>query len=197
MSAQSNDPNSLENIAATLKELADNLERGKLLIGSRLVSVGTPFSLKTKQKISGNTAYFDLSFRVPIQDLNHEKALTDGQQKKSQDKKRDGGHEKELRLKGRHPEGKKIKKDISRLWKSIYKKLEQGQFPTPAEKKSLFSAFEDYTLFSEPAWKEEWLACFAILQKALDCASAGDIPNALEYAAKVNSLTKACHNKHK
>ena len=102
-----------------------------------------------------------------------------------------------MRLQGRPPEGKKIKKEITLLWKSVYKKLEQGQPPTPAEEKSLVSAFENYTVFSEPAWHDDWLACFTVLREALAYAHNGDMHTALEYAAKVNDLTKTCHKKHK
>ncbi|MFH1021722.1 MAG: hypothetical protein V1782_14105 [Pseudomonadota bacterium] len=90
-----------------------------------------------------------------------------------------------------------MKKEITRLWKSVYRNLEQGQAPTPAEEKSLVTAFENYTVFSEPAWHEDWLACFSILREALTCARKGDIPKALGYAADVNALTNACHKKHK
>jgi len=100
-------------------------------------------------------------------------------------------------LQGRPPEGKKIKKNITSLWKTVSRKLEQGQTPTPAEEKSLVSAFENYTVFSEPAWHEEWLACLTVLREALACARKGEMPKALEYAEKVNALTKACHKKYK
>ncbi|OGQ98883.1 MAG: hypothetical protein A2505_06920 [Deltaproteobacteria bacterium RIFOXYD12_FULL_55_16] len=110
---------------------------------------------------------------------------------------RESGNDKELRLKGRPPEGKKVKKEISHIWKSVQRKLEQGELPTAAEEKSLVSAFADYTVFSEPLWQEEWLACFTILRQALACARKGEILKAGEYAAEVNRLTKVCHKKHK
>ena len=196
MAAQYHDPNTLENIAADLRALANDLDQGKLRIGSRLVAIGNPLFIKTKQKISGNTAYCTLSFQVPLRDSNQESPLaTDRGQtpKKSREAKQD----KELRLKGRPPEGKKIKKEISSLWKAVSKKLEQGQPPTAAEEKSLVSAFENYTVFSEPAWHAEWLVCLAALREALACARKGDMRAALEQTAKVNDLTKACHKKHK
>ncbi|HCC53617.1 MAG TPA: hypothetical protein DEQ20_01625 [Desulfobulbaceae bacterium] len=105
--------------------------------------------------------------------------------------------EKELRWQGHAPDGKKIKKEISRLWKSIYEKLEQGQVPSPAEEKSLINAFDSYTIFAEPTWHEEWRTCLTTLQQALACASKGDMPKAQEYAAEVNRLTKTCHKKYK
>jgi hypothetical protein len=133
---------------------------------------------------------------VPLRDSNQESPLaTDRGQ--TPEKSREAKQDKELRLKGRPPEGKKIKKEISSLWKAVSKKLEQGQPPTAAEEKSLVSAFENYTVFSEPAWHAEWLVCLAALREALACARKGDMRTALEKTAKVNDLTKACHKKHK
>ncbi|HIJ90778.1 MAG: hypothetical protein OEV89_08730 [Desulfobulbaceae bacterium] len=194
MSVQDNAPNTLENIAATLTALAGDLAQGKLRVGNQLVAIGNPLFIKTKQKITGDTAYFTLSFQVPLQ--NSDKESTD-KQKHSSGSPPEEWRDKEVRMQGRPPEGKKIKKEISRLWKTVCKQLEQGQVPTPAEEKSLISAFEKYTLFSEPAWHEEWLACFTILRETLGCARRGDMSTALEHAAEVNRLTKVCHKKHK
>lgn len=196
MSTQYNAPNTLENIAADLTALAEDLAQGKLRIGNRLVAIGNPLFVKTKQKITGDTAYFTLSFQVPLQDSD-KAAIGSPDQKHAQEKSREEKQGKELRLQGRPPEGKKIKKELTSLWKSVFKKLEQGQAPTPAEEKSLVSAFEIYTVFTEPAWHEDWLACFRILREALTYAREGDMPKALKYAAEVNALTKACHKSYK
>ncbi|MBU2539487.1 MAG: hypothetical protein KKH22_13715 [Proteobacteria bacterium] len=196
MSAQHNTPNTLENIAADLTALAADLAQGKLRVGNRLISIGNPLFLKTKQKITGDTAYFTLSFQVPLQDSEDESILI-SDQKLPQEKKGGEKHEKQMRLQGRPPEGKKIKKEITSLWKTVCKKLEQGQAPTPAEEKALLAAFENYTVFSDSSWHKDWLACFAILQETLACAGRGEIRKALGYAEEVNALTKTCHKKHK
>ena len=196
MPVQHTPPNTLENIAADLTALANDLAQGKLRVGSRLVAIGNPLFIKTKQKITGDTAYFTLSFQVPLRDSDQETILTPDQ-KQTPAESRVSRHDKELRLKGRPPEGKKIKKEIGSLWKVVFRKLEQGEPPTPAEERSLVAAFQDYAVFTEPAWQEEWLACFTILQQALDCARKGEMDKAREYGAEVNGLTKACHKKHK
>jgi hypothetical protein len=196
MSGQHNSPNTLENIAAELTVLAGDLARGKLRVGNRLFDIGNPLSVKTKQKITGDSAHFTLSFQAPLLDSDRE-AIAAAGLKQTPAEGPEEKHDKKFRLQGLPPEGKKIKKNISSLWRAVSRKLEQGQAPTPAEEKSLISAFESYTVFSEPAWQEEWLACFATLQQALTCARGGDMPGALEYAAKVNALTKTCHKKHK
>ena len=194
MSAQHNAPNTLENIAADLMALANDLAQGKLRVGNRLVEIGNPLFIKTKQKITGDTAYCTLSFQVPLRELDKEPAPATGQ-RYTHEKNRE--NDRELRLKGRPPEGKKIKKEMSALWKTVSKKLDQGQAPTPAEEKSLLAAFENFCLFSEPAWHEEWLRCTTILREALACAHRGDLPTALAHAEEVNRLTKDCHKKHK
>jgi hypothetical protein len=196
MSVQHNSPNTLENIAAELTVLAVDIARGKLRIGNRLVDIGLPLFIKTKQKITGNSAHFTFSFEAPLLDSDRE-TVAAADQKQIPAESPAGKHDKKLRLQGRAPEGKKIKKNISSLWRAVSRNLEQGQSPTPAEEQSLISAFESYTVFSEPAWQEEWLACFTTLQQALTCARGGDMPGALEYAAKVDALTKTCHKKHK
>lgn len=196
MSVQHNAPNTLENIAADLLALANDLAQGKLRVGNRLVDVGNPLFIKTKQKITGDTAYCTLSFQVPLRNSTQEDMGT-SDQKHPLKKSDTATHDKELRLQGRSPDGKKIKKEINNLWKTVIRKLEQGQAPTPVEEKSLVAAFENYTVFSEPAWHEEWLACLTVLREALTCARKGEMPKALEYAEKVNDLTKACHKKYK
>jgi hypothetical protein len=196
MSVQHCNQNTLENIAADLLALANDLAQGKLRVGNRLVAIGNPLFLKTKQKITGDTAYCTLSFQVPLLASDKETRVTVDQQH-APPKNAAGSDSKEFRLKGRPPEGKKTKKELSRLWKTVTHNLEQGQPPTPAEEKALVAAFESYTVFSEPAWHEEWLRCFAQLRECLACARKGEIPKALEYAEEVNRLTKVCHKLHK
>lgn len=110
---------------------------------------------------------------------------------------RDSGKDQVLRLKGRPPEGKKVKKEISRLWKSVRQKLEQGEAPTAAEERALVSALADYSVFSELDWRDEWLVCSAMVRQAMDCARKGKIAEAGVYAEEVNRLTKVCHKKYK
>lgn len=196
MSARHNTPTTLENLAADLTALADDLAQGKLRAGSRLVAIGEPLFVKTKQKITGDTAYCTLSFQVPLLDSDKKSVPVTGQEHAQKERQEDRSG-KNFRLQGRPPEGKKIKKEITSLWKTVLKKLEQGETPTPAEEKSLIAAFESYTVFSEPAWHDDWLACFTVLREALSCARKGDMPKAREYAAEVNALTKACHKKYK
>jgi hypothetical protein len=196
MSSQHNNQNTLENIAADLTALANDLAQGKLRVGTRLVAIGNPLFVKTKQKITGDTAYCTLSFQVPLQDPDKE-SVPINEQKHAQKERQKDSNDKNFRLQGRPPEGRKIKKEITSLWKTVFRKLEQGEPPTAAEEKSLVSAFESYTVFSEPAWHKEWLACFAILREALSCARKGDMPKALEYAAEVTARTKACHQRYK
>lgn len=196
MSARHNTPNTLENIAADLTALANDLAQRKLRVGSRIVAIGEPLFVKTKQKITGGTAYCTLSFQVPLLDSDKENEPVAGQ-KHAQKERQEDRSDRNFRLQGRPPEGKKIKKEITSLWKTVLRKLEQGETPTPAEEKSLIAAFESYTVFSEPAWHDDWLACFTVLREALSCARTGDMPKAREYAAEVNALTKACHKKYK
>ncbi|MFA6498304.1 MAG: hypothetical protein WC256_14265 [Desulfurivibrionaceae bacterium] len=195
MSAQHKDQNTLENIAADLRALANDLDQGKLRVGSRLVTIGNPVFIKTKQKITGDTAYCTLSFQVPLRDSDKDVPLTTDQIQ-TPDKSRKSKQDRELQLNGRSPEGKKIKKEISILWKTVSKKLEQEQAPTPAEEKALVCAFENYTVFSESAWHEDWLACFSLLRDVLACARKGDMRTAQEHAKKMNDLTKSCHKQH-
>lgn len=196
MSAQHSNQNTLENIAADLLALANDLTQGKLRVGNRLVAIGNPLFIKTKQKITGDTAYCTLSFQVPLLASDQETQMTVKQQH-APPKNAEDSDSKDFRLKGRPPEGKKTKKELSRLWKVVTRSLEEGQTPTVAEEKALVTAFENYTVFSEPAWHEEWLLCFAQLRECLACARRGEIPKALEYAEEVNRLTKVCHKLHK
>ena len=187
----------LANISRELSALASDLAQGKLRIGSRLIAVGEPLFFKTKQKIAGDKAYFTLSFQVPLplpaleEDAWEEASPDPLQEGLKKQENKDAGHRE------RPPGGKKTKKEISALWKAISKEIEGGKAPEPSGEKKLLAACEEYNLFTERAWRAEWLACMDALRNALLAARNGDFNKAGQLVEEVNRLTRSCHKKYK
>lgn len=190
---------SLDTIAKELAALAYDLANGKLRIGSSLISIGNPLFFKSKQKMKDGKAYFTLSFQVPLQDENENPTFTNsaGTEAKKVIKQEQGrSHTAEFTT-GGAPEGKKLKKEIGKLWKSITKHIEQDQPPPRTEAEKLLRKCEDYNVFTDPPWQAEWTSCCEDVKKCLTAASQGDMATAKELVNTVNIATRSCHKKYK
>jgi XXXCH domain-containing protein len=186
---------SLEKIAGELSELAEDLSRNKIRVGSSLVDIDPPTFFKTKQKIKDGRVYFTLSFQAPIANTDD---ISDGTTQKEVNKTASAGTAAKPRPEtGKHPEGKKLKKQITRQWKNIIKNFNENIAPTKAEAKKLLAACEDYNLYADRQWSKDWQSCCQIVQNTIDAALAGNFPKAQQLATEVNRLTKVCHKKYK
>ncbi|MGV1099195.1 hypothetical protein ACUUL3_07250 [Thiovibrio sp. JS02] len=197
MSSEKKTGYNLATISLELTALARDLAQGKLRVGSRRIDVCEPLFFKTKQKVSGEKAYFTLSFQVPLAqgetgDCQEEKSFPIDS-KGPGSKPSAAGSE----FQDRPPEAKKIKKQITALWKAIGKSIDGEKAPPAAEEKKILAFCEDYNLFAESAWQAEWRNCVEILRKSLLAAKDGDFTRARELADEVNQLTKSCHKKYK
>jgi len=201
MSSSKTSENILENISADLASLAKALAKGKLPIGGRLVSIAEPNFFKTKQKITGNKAYFTLSFQAPLISGNHEFSSEEEQESfpktPSPILTKTDPEPGDSKRRGRPPEAKKIKKKITGSWKNIFRDIESDRTPAQEDSKKIISACEEYKLFAEKSWQDDWLLCVETLRDSLSAAENGDFDAARKLAAEVNLLTKSCHKKYK
>jgi len=190
---------SLDLVAKELAALAYDLVNGKLRIGSSLVSIGDPLFLKSKQKIKDGKAYFTLSFQSPLQGdhQDHSSGTASGPEPhKAPGQKVAKPHRDDIKASGA-PEGKKLKKEMGRLWKSVTKQIEQDKPPDQKEAAKLIKSCENYTVFTDAAWQAEWLSCCEDVKRCLAAASQGDFATARVLLENVDLATHVCHKKYK
>ena len=189
----------LDAIAKELAAVAYDLAAGKIRVGSSLVPIGAPLFLKSKQKIKDGKAYFTLSFQAPLQEENEIPSAEVKSRLESPDyAQQKAAKDKPAELKARGaPEGKKLKKEIGKLWKSVVKNIQQNQPFVKAEADKLLKRCEDYTVFTDPPWQDQWHSCFEDVKKCLAAAANGDMATAKELVAAVDLATRTCHKKYK
>ncbi|MDH3360530.1 MAG: hypothetical protein OEL55_06625 [Desulfobulbaceae bacterium] len=178
----------LAEIARELRRIADNLEKQEFDIGAGRINVGEPTFLKTRSEFKGDTAYFSLSIKMKTAESAKEEAKQIKPAKASKPKKqRSSGS----------GEAKKVKKEINRLWKDLRRKIEAQEKPNQADNKSLLKLWEDYTMFAEAAWSDEWRSCKNEVERCQRAAMNNQWQEAKSAAQEVNRLTKECHRQHK
>ena len=181
-------PLKLSEIAQELRRIADGLENHEFTYGTGRIPIDEPNFLKTRSEIKGDNAYFSLSIRMGIADST----TTDTTRKKPTKP----GKAKKQRSSG-SGEAKKVKKEINRLWKNLRRKIEANELPEPAEGKSLLKLWEDYTLFAEASWSDEWRECKGKIEQCLQAANNEQWTEAESTVKEVLRLTKECHRQHK
>ena len=186
---------SLKVIASELSKLAEDLNQGRLRVGSNLVDIDPPTFFKTKQKLKDGRVYFTLSFQAPISnnetisDFTPQKEMPTPTASTPPLPKKNGI--------AQPPEGKKLKKEITRQWKNIVKNFNDNIAPTATESKRILTACEDYNLYTDHQWHQDWQTCCRVVQDTINAAIDGNFNKAMELATEVNRLTKVCHKKYK
>jgi XXXCH domain-containing protein len=179
-------------IAAELKALADDLAEGRLRVGAQHVRVGEPFFLKTKQKLNGKVASFTMSVEM---------ALAFGSSPSAGQPLSPAGAEPAPEPPGLQGEpgysGRKLKKEIGHLWKSVAKLIEAETMPGAAETEGLLQRCEEYDLFADAAWQADWVTCTKLVQKCLTDAAIGDWPAAKNMVAAIDRMLRDCHHQYK
>jgi hypothetical protein len=93
--------------------------------------------------------------------------------------------------------GRKLKREIGSIWKSVSKLIEAEQMPDGAETEGLLSRCEEYNLFAEGEWQVDWADCTLAVKKCFIDAATGDWPAAKSGVALINRMIRACHDKYK
>ncbi|MDH4322048.1 MAG: hypothetical protein OEV73_11195 [Desulfobulbaceae bacterium] len=192
MSDKKNKPQSplkLADIARELRRIADDLEKQRFATGAGLIEVTGPTFLKTRSELKGDSAYFSLSIRMGLADGTGETtpAASPAREYAPPRKERSSGS----------GEAKRVKKEINRLWKNLRRQIETRERPNPADGKGLLKLWEEYAIFAEAAWSEQWRGCKSEVERCLRSAAGGDWPEAEAAAGEVLRLTKECHRQHK
>ena len=180
----------LQTLASELRNIADQIEKGTLEVEGTAVPMGKPLFLKTKQKIKEDRAYFTLSLKVALKIRPPSPRVPA--------KATDNAQVAIGRRKEETPAGSKaLKKEIARLWKEIAGQIGEGTPPDAAAAGRLLRACEDYRLYTDSSWSQDWQDCQAAIHRCLDTAAGGDLTAARALIAAVNQQTKSCHKLYK
>ena len=92
---------------------------------------------------------------------------------------------------------KRIKREISHLWKECVKQIRNGEDPEQAVATDLLRQCEEYNLYTGRQWTDEWRICFKVMSQSLAVASAGNFDQAVALIDQANQLKKECHKRFK
>ncbi|MFZ5766820.1 MAG: hypothetical protein ACOY4H_14680 [Thermodesulfobacteriota bacterium] len=171
-------------VAAELVRLAEQINRGQVTVSGEAVPVGDSFSCCVKKQIKKGV------FSCEI--ILHARAVVEDATPVAHELRRPI-----LPKKSTPPGGKKLKKEIGRLWKRVAAQVEKGTGPATADGVELLRACEEYTIYADKEWFDSWRRCHDEIRACLALAGRGDYPAAQVKVATVNRLTKECHSLYK
>ncbi|MDA8164404.1 MAG: hypothetical protein M0017_05155 [Desulfobacteraceae bacterium] len=178
-------------VAGELQAAAADLARGQVRIGRHAVAVGEPVSLKVKHKLKGDMADHALAVKMPVtgkpaapEGPSPAAALPSGRMPPRSQTETGYG-------------GRKLKREIGRLWKSVSKLIEAGEMPERAETEGLLKRCEEFNLFADGEWQAAWAGCTLAVRKCFVNAATSDWPAAKAGVALVNRMIRECHGKYK
>jgi XXXCH domain-containing protein len=92
---------------------------------------------------------------------------------------------------------KVLKKDIKRLWKTISKEIESDNVPDQNTCNELIKKCEDYTMFAEREWSEQWKQCCHLVKQCVSSAHDSNISQSAELIKEIKAKKKECHKRYK
>jgi XXXCH domain-containing protein len=96
-----------------------------------------------------------------------------------------------------HLQPKKIKKEISFLWKDIAQKIEAGVMPDKYECQDLIKKANDYAIFAGKEWSDQWMIFCKDLSDMIDKAQGSQLQEADSLRKKIKQQKKTCHKQFK
>lgn len=186
----------LQGVANELRDLAGQIESGRLTVGGVGLSLCEAVSLKMKQKLVGGRVKVELSLTASLTE--------DGgpaeRSKKSSSPPAFGGEQRRRlpsRNKPRPYEEKKRKKQIARLWREITRDIKASTTPAPAVVEELFSLCRQYGQAAANQWQPLWLESMESMERLVELAGQGDFQAAARLVDLVNAQKKSCHRQFK
>ncbi len=180
---EKNEWTSAADIANELNRLAEEILSATMTISGEPLHVGDSLSLVIKKQLKKGVVTCDFLLQTKLAS----DALTPKSGKAIQPER------KSYKAAG----GKKVKKDVSRLWKEVVKSVNAGTVPDSVCVSDLLKSCEDYNLNANSAWADLWRDCCNEIKKCTNAAQNGDFDSAKETVGVVNRLTKECHKKFK
>ena len=179
----------LTEVAAQLRQIAQQLEEGIIVVSGMNIAIGNAVKIKLKQKLDRHKVKLDMTLLAEMADQGSEGSrvsLPEREERKGRQ-----------RSKERPFQAKKQKKTINGLWKEVAADIGKGSTPRPATAARLLELCDQYGEGADSAWASLWLQCVEEIKKALAAAEDGDFTQAAEAVARIKAQTKQCHKQYK
>lgn len=173
-------------VAKDLVRLAEQINQGQVTVSGEAVPVGDSFSCCVKKQIKKGVFSCEIILYARTTAAVGDSTPAATELRRSI-----------MPKKSAPPGGKKLKKEIGRLWKRVAAQVEKGTAPATADGADLLRACEEYTIFADKEWFDSWRHCHEEIRACLALAGRGDYPAAQMKVATVNRLTKECHSLYK
>lgn len=171
-------------VSEELQRLAAEIADGAIFIGGEKLPVGDSFSLVIKKQFKKGILSCEFSLHVPVGEFDEEQ---------------NSSQQMEAMQPQRYPSvgGKKLKKDINRLWKELVKIVNE-KATVPADLgRELEKMVEDYNLHANPQWADSWHACVDKVKLCIAAAKRGDFVSAHDIIGEITQQTRDCHRLYK
>lgn len=170
-------------VAEVLRLLTDEISHSVLTVSGEKLPLDDVFTFSMKKQLKKGVVSCDFVFQAKISGEIDNIAV---------------GEEKAIKVKRfKASGGKKLKKDISRLWKDVSKNISAGLPPSPEIAKELLKICDDYSLHAHSEWFDLWRNCCSEVKSCVNSALSGDFITAVAKINEVNRLTRECHKLYK
>jgi len=170
-------------VALELTRLAAEIADGALIIGGEKLPVGDSFSFVMKKQLKKGMVSCEFLLQTRVADQAESPPVPAAGNEKLQKFPATGG--------------KKLKKEISRLWKEVVKQVGAESVLSKELAAEMRQKCEDYNLSANSQWFDAWRECTDRVKACLAAAEKGDFAEAREKVSEVNHLTKECHRLYK
>lgn len=170
-------------VAGELTRLAAEIADGALIISGEKLPVGDSFSFVMKKQLKKGMVSCEFLLQTKMMEKAESPSVATAGNKNLQKFPAAGG--------------KKLKKDISRLWKDVVKQVSEESVLSRGVAAELRKKCEDYTLSAHSQWFDGWRECADQVKACIAAADKGDFAAARKKISEVNHLTKECHRLYK
>ncbi len=176
------------NAAMDLARLSGQVSDGFIEIGGKRAELPEYLVVKKVLKVKNNEVTFEFVLKVKADKV----AGRGTEGKKAGNHKQSSRTRKDFK---RPYKSKKLKKEISMLWKALKRCVKNGE--SFRDRKGFLRALEKYGKGAEKDWKADWERCVELVREVIELSKAGKRDEAADRCRQVDQLTKACHKKYK
>lgn len=183
-----NEERSAGEVAEELARIAGELSRGEITISGEKLRVGDTFSFSVKKQLRKGVVSCEIFLQSSLaaHAPDHDDSSVSPVARQSKPLQNSGA-----------PGGKKVKKEIGRLWKEVAKQVSANTSPSRVLSDELMKKCDEYNLCAGKEWFVLWRQCCDEVKACLVAAQKGDFAAATDKVDLVNRLTKECHKLYK
>ncbi len=171
-------------VSEELQRLAAEIAAGSILVGGEKLPIGDSFSLVIKKQFKKGILSCEFSLHVPVGEFEEEQSSSQQMEEVKPQRYPSAG-------------GKKLKRDINRLWKELVKHVNEKSTVPDELGRELEMMIEDYNLNANPQWAASWHACADKVKFCIAAAKKGDFGSARDTIDEIVQQTRTCHKLYK